>query len=274
MAIDARLIQKLKTRLHVQSARLYKIIEKAAVRHSVSREIAALIVAGDNGVAIHRFASAEELAAVQRIRNHQPVQAAPAVAALPAGAVARPAAKKKGAPAAKPSKKQANAVFVVHGRDLKARDNLTIFLRSLSVDVIEWEKALELTKKANPYIKEVIDVGFAHAQAIVVLLTPDDEAKLRAPFIRKGEPAHEKKLMGQPRQNVTFEAGLAFGQYEKNTILVQVGKVRPMSDVAGIHIVHLTGSPTSRRQMVGKLKVTGVKYDDSGADWLSHGKFA
>lgn len=274
MAIDARLIEKLKKGLGLGRSRVYKLIEKSAVQHSVPPNIAALVLARDYSIPFHRFASPEELQSVQHIRNVQ---------LIPTGTVPNPAqpfaaprapAKRKAARTVKASRKRADAVFVVHGRDIKARDNLAIFLRSLKVDVIEWEKALELTGKANPYIKEVIDAGFARAQAIVVLLTPDDEAKLRTPFARKDDPSHEKRLSGQPRQNVIFEAGLAFGRYDSNTILVQIGKLRPMSDVSGIHIVNLTGSPTSRKQLVGKLKVTGVEYDDSGADWLTHGKFS
>jgi len=173
-----------------------------------------------------------------------------------------------------PSKKKADAVFVVHGRDANARKELSVFLRSLHVDVIEWNKALTLTKKGSPYIGEVIDAGFDHAQAIVVLLTPDDEAKLRDVFIRKSDPKFERKLTGQPRQNVLFEAGMAFGKYKDTTILVQAGKVRAMSDVSGVHIVNLTGSVSSRQQLIGKLKTTGVKVDDSGEDWLTAGDFA
>jgi hypothetical protein len=66
---------------------------------------------------------------------------------------------------------------------------------------------------------------------------------------------------------------MAFGKYKETTILVQVGKVRAMSDVSGIHVVHLTGSPSSRRQLIGKLRTTGVKVDDSGEDWLTDGDF-
>ena len=121
---------------------------------------------------------------------------------------------------------------------------------------------------------EVIDAGFDHAQAIVVLLTPDDEAKLKDVLFRSGDPKFEKKLTGQPRQNVLFEAGMAFGKYKDTTILVQIGKVRLMSGVSGIHIIHPTGSAPSRKQLIGKLKTTGVKVDDSGEDWLTDGDFS
>jgi hypothetical protein len=67
---------------------------------------------------------------------------------------------------------------------------------------------------------------------------------------------------------------MAFGKYKETTILVQVGKVRAMSDVSGVHIVHLTGTPSSRQQLIRKLRTTKVKLDDGGVDWLSAGDFS
>jgi predicted nucleotide-binding protein len=268
--IDSDLLDKLKKKLNVGRSRVYRLIDAAARTHTQPRTIAALIVAREAGVNFLKYASPEDLATMRGIKNHQQVQP---VIARPAG-TATPTLRKRKSSTVRPSKKRADSVFVVHGRDAKARKELSIFLRSLHVDVIEWNKALTLTKKGSPYIGEVIDAGFDHAQAIVVLLTPDDQAKLRDDFIRSSDPAFERKLMGQPRQNVLFEAGMAFGKYKETTILVQVGKVRPMSDVSGIHIVHLTGSASSRRQLIGKLKTTGVRVDDSGEDWLTDGDFS
>jgi len=251
---------------------VYGLIDKAAFAHTQPKNIAALIVARDSGVNFFRFASPEELAAIQMQKNQiepQPNVSTPAAA----GALVQLYRKRKPV-AAKPSKKNVDSVFVVHGRDVKARKELSAFLRSLHVDVIEWNKALALTKKGSPYIGEVIDAGFEHAQAIVVLLTPDDEARLRNDLYRSSDPTFEKRLTGQPRQNVLFEAGMAFGKYKETTILVQVGKVRAMSDVSGVHIVHLTGTASSRQQLIGKLKTTGVKLDDTGEDWLTAGDFS
>lgn len=268
--IDSSLLNKLKKKLNVGQSRVYALIDKAARTHTQPRNIAALIVARDAGVNFLKYASPEDLATMRGIKNYQEGQP---VTTIPPGAVTQTARKRRPG-TLKASKKKADSVFVVHGRNAKARKELTVFLRSLHVDVIEWNKALALTGKGSPYIGEVIDAGFDHAQAIVVLLTPDDEAKLRDEFIRPSDPKFERKLTGQPRQNVLFEAGMAFGKYKDTTILVQVGKVRAMSDVSGLHIVHLTGSPASRKQLIGKLKTTGVKLDDSGEDWLTDGDFS
>jgi predicted nucleotide-binding protein len=204
----------------------------------------------------------------------QAVEAPANAAATPAAGSGSQSIKKRKAGAGKVSKKKADAVFVVHGRDTDAREELSAFLRSLHVDVIEWTKAIALTGKGSPYIGEIIDAGFDSAQAIVVMLTPDDEARLREDLYRRDDQKFEKKLTGRPRQNVLFEAGLAFGRYKDNTILVQIGKVRAMSDISGIHIVHLTGSPASRRQLIGRLRNTKVTLDDSGEDWLTAGDFS
>lgn len=269
--IPPALIEKLKKKLNVGQSRVYALIDRAALENTQPKHIAALIVARDAGLNFFRFASPEDLAALQGVRDHR--QSPHAAPSSPAASTDTPFRKRKGI-AVKASKKKGDSVFVVHGRNDKARKELSAFLRSLHINVIEWSNALALTKKGSPYIGEVIDAGFEHAQAIVVLLTPDDEAKLKTEFIRSNDPLFEKKLTGQPRQNVLFEAGMAFGKYKSTTILVQIGKVRTMSDVAGVHIVHLTDSPSSRRQLIGKLRTTGVKLDDSGEDWLTEGAFS
>jgi predicted nucleotide-binding protein len=266
--IDPALLEKLKKKLNLGQSRVYALIDKAALTHTQPKNIAALIVAREAGVNFFRFASGDDLAAMQRIKSQ--VEAQPNIMA-PTAATAQPFRRRK---AVKASNRKADSVFVVHGRDTNARKELSVFLRSLHVDVIEWNKALALTKKGSPYIGEVIDAGFDHAQAIVVLLTPDDEAKLRDDLYVRNDPKFEKKLTGQPRQNVLFEAGMAFGKYKDTTILVQIGRIRTMSDVSGLHIVHLTGSAASRRQLIGKLKTTGVTVDDNGEDWLTDGDFS
>lgn len=67
---------------------------------------------------------------------------------------------------------------------------------------------------------------------------------------------------------------MAFGRYPEATVLVQIGQVRPLSDVMGRHIVHLSNSIESRWELVGKLKTSGCEVDTSGVDWTSEGDFA
>ena len=123
------------------------------------------------------------------VSSHLPV--GPVASSAPSQADATTRNKKGGqrGTLANKSSKKADTVLAVHGINTKARDELAQILRSLDIKVIEWSKAVTLTQKPNPYIGEVIDAGFAHAQAIVVLLTADDEAKLEDKFVTPSDQA-------------------------------------------------------------------------------------
>ena len=69
-------------------------------------------------------------------------------------------------------------VFVIHGRNLAARDALFSFLRSIDLSPIEWEEAVAMTGIATPYVGEILDTAFTESQAAIVLLTGDDLARL------------------------------------------------------------------------------------------------
>jgi Predicted nucleotide-binding protein containing TIR-like domain len=57
----------------------------------------------------------------------------------------------------------------------------------------------------------VLDKAMAIVQAVVVLFTPDDLAQLRTDLLDASDGSHERKLSGQPRANVLFEAGWPLG---------------------------------------------------------------
>jgi hypothetical protein len=166
----------------------------------------------------------------------------------------------------------AEKVFVVHGRNAVARDSMFTFLRSLGLKPIEWDQAIALTGKGSPYIGEVLDRAFEEAQAIVVLLTPDDTAYLRAEFA-SGDHDPETQPRGQARPNVLFEAGMAIGRNENRTILVEFGDLRGFSDVAGRHAIRLADTVPSRKSLAQRLQTAGCSVDLSGSDWLEAGEF-
>ena len=161
-------------------------------------------------------------------------------------------------------------VFVVHGRDQEARDAIFNFLRAVGLNPMEWEESRHLTGKTSPYIGEVLDAAFAAAQAIVVLLTGDDEARLRADLRGSSEPPHEMNLTPQARSNVLFEAGMALGRHPDRTVLVELGDLRPFSDIAGRHTVRLqNGGARERQTIVQRLKDAGCDVvTDARSDWL------
>ncbi len=94
---------------------------------------------------------------------------------------------------------ETRTIFVVHGRNNKARDALFAFLRSVRLEPLEWNKAVQATGKPNPYIGEILDAAFSRAHAVLVLFTPDDEARLKESLRTQADPPHETKLTGQAR---------------------------------------------------------------------------
>jgi hypothetical protein len=112
-------------------------------------------------------------------------------------------------------------------------------------------------------------------QGVLVVFSPDEEARLKSKFCslrdkRKGLGT----LDGQARPNVIFEAGLALGAHSNKTLLVQVGEVRDISDIAGKHLVHLSNTPASRKELAQRLKTKlKFKVNTTGDQWLTIGDF-
>ena len=261
--INAQLLERLRNRTGLSRSRVYALIDQKVRTARLPPHLAAIAVAADHGVNISRFASSEDLAAMRSA----------AVSAAPAPVVVPPATRRPRAAKSKQPRRRGTTVFVVHGRDLAARDAVFAFLRSLALRPLEWNQALRLTRKGSPYVGEILDAAFGEAAAIVVLLTPDDEARLKREFVHHRDPSFERELSGQARANVLFEAGMAFGKNANSTVLVQLGETRPFSDVGGRHVIHLSDSPASRQEFATKLANAGCNVDTSGTDWLTAGSF-
>jgi len=147
-----------------------------------------------------------------------------------------------GAPSASPTSQiveSTKIVFVVHGRNVHLRDSLFAFLRAVDLKPLEWSQAITATGEGSPYIGQVLDAAFSKARAVVVLMTPDDEAWLKKEFLDGYDEQYEREPTGQARPNVLFEAGMAMGRDSKRTVLVQIGYLRPFSDVGGRHVLRL-----------------------------------
>lgn len=166
-----------------------------------------------------------------------------------------------------------NKVFIIHGRNEALRKSMFEFLRSIGLQPIEWVDAIRATGKPSPYIGEILDAAFEHAQVIIALLTPDDEARLMPQYCCPCEPEFEKILAPQARPNVLFETGMAFGRSQERTVIVEIGHLRPFSDIAGRHVVRLNDSPEKRLELISRLKLAGCEVNSEGTDWLSAGKF-
>jgi hypothetical protein len=135
---------------------------------------------------------------------------------------------------------------------------------------MEWGDMVRLTGKASPYVGDVIEVGLRAAQAVVVLFTGDDLAVLRDDL---RQPGDEVTPVAQPRPNVLVEAGMALTTNRDRTLIVQIGSIRRISDLEGLHILRLDGHPVSRHHLVERLRTAGCDVQTSGSDWLTEGNF-
>ena len=145
-------------------------------------------------------------------------------------------------------------VFVIHGRNLDARDALFEFLRAIDLHPLEWSEVVQATGRPSPYVGEILDAAFSKAHAVVALFTPDDEARLGETYRTKNEPAHETQLTGQARPNVLFEAGMAMARNQDRTVLVELGDLRPFSDLAGRHVVRMDNTSQRRQELAQRLE--------------------
>lgn len=265
--INPALIPALQKKLGLGQARIYTLIQEISARNRVPRHLGALLLAGENGLSFQKYASKQDLDDLRGVDRNQNVEINTSATrykkTMPVGARGR----------AKNLAPKDNSVFVVHGRDEELRKSMFSFLRALGLRPIEWSQALDQAKGANPNIKNTIETVMAKAQAVLVLFSPDEEARLKEQYCSRDEKRTEGKLAGQPRPNVLFEAGLALGAHSEKTLLVQVGRVRGFTDISGLHIAKLTNDSGRRNDVANRLEKIGCKINRKGEDWYTAGNF-
>lgn len=266
--INQDLIDRLASKLGITHKAVYPRIQKVVAETMLERNLAALVLALRHGVNINRYSTAQQRNEIRGMRansannNRTPVPAADLAPKRAVGHKAKLAKKARG-----------NSVFVVHGRDEELRKSMFAFLRALGLNPMEWGHAVETARGANPYVGQILDSAMEKVQAVVVLFSPDELAQLKEHFCSREEKKTEGKLQGQPRPNVLFEAGLALGAHPDKTLLVQVGKVRDFSDIAGKHFVRLSDDVGKRNEVANRLAKIGCAVNRIGTDWMTEGKF-
>ncbi len=164
------------------------------------------------------------------------------------------------------------AVFVIHGRS-PLHEQVSIFLESLGLRVVDFATATRRTRDeqgATVFILEILRKAFRDAWAAIVVMTPDDEARLRS-FREGRDDDFEGELRGQARPNVLFEAGMAIGLNPERTILVQSGALRPFSDIDGVHVLRLSNGPRDRKSLRDQLASAGLDIDVDSDRYLQVG---
>jgi hypothetical protein len=161
-------------------------------------------------------------------------------------------------------------IFVMHGRDKRARRELFVFLRSIGLAPMEWTEALREAGGGAPLIGDILDTVITKDRAFLVLLTPDEDVALRQEHADDADDP-EVRPAGQPRPNVFFEAGMALAKYPEHTVFVEFGKVRKFTDIAGRFVVKLDNSSVNRHKLALRLQDIGCEVDLSGTDWHKAG---
>lgn len=267
--INQDLIERLQDKLGVGPNAIYTRIKKTGHQHRVARrDLAALLLAWELGMSIQKYATAEQLDRLDRVTGGSSDDRPQALAPIPPTR----APNRKAKPG-KAKKTKDNSVFVVHGRDQGLRKSIFEFLRALGLNPMEWEQAVDQARGANPNVQDIIETAMSRVQAVVVLFSPDEIAYLKEHLWGADDKHGDGKPGGQARPNVLFEAGLALGAHPEKTVIVQVGKVRPFSDIAGKHLVKLTDDTGKRNDLANRLAKIGCVVNKVGNDWMTAGTF-
>lgn len=163
-------------------------------------------------------------------------------------------------------------IFVIHGRNKEAREAIFAFLRSIGLNPLEWSELIAQTRQGSPHIWDILDKAFEGDRAVVVLLTPDEIVRLHPDYAESDDDL-ECQMSLQSRPNVLFEAGLAMGKNPEKVIFVELGSIRPFSDISGRHTVRLENTPESRNELISRLRTAGCAVNADGNDWINAGDF-
>lgn len=152
--------------------------------------------------------------------------------------------------------RDATKVFVVHGRDMRPVEVIKQYLLYLGLHMMPWSEAVKLTGESQPHTYDVVKAGMNGAAAVIVIFSPDDEARVKPEFSSDDDP--DRHVQGQARQNVLLEAGMAFATERRRTIFVKSAPTRDISDIAGFNWVKLDGRWDSRKDLKNRLESAGA----------------
>lgn len=271
--INQDLIDRLMRHRGVGQNAVYTRIQRVVNETGLERPMAALLLGMREGVNVNKYSTPDERAEVRGFLGgggHRR-RAAEVETKVVERAATRRSVPSKHKPARRRTKE--NTVFVVHGRDEPLRKSMFEFLRALGLVPQEWQQALAAAKGNNPYVGAVLDEVMEQAQAVVVMLSPDDLVQLKDQFVGRDERRTEGRQQGQARPNVLFEAGMAMAAHSKKTVMVKIGRIKQFSDVFGRHIPSLGDDFDSRNDLANRLQKAGCTVNRVGTDWTRAGVF-
>ncbi|MCP9233678.1 nucleotide-binding protein [Mesorhizobium sp. LMG 17147] len=138
-------------------------------------------------------------------------------------------------------------VFVVHGRDKGALNEVELFLRRLKLEPIILHKNANAGRSILTKFQEVSD----GASFAVVVMMPEDVGGLVGATLGK-----------RARQNVVFELGFFIGKLgAKNVCALMAEGVEKPSDFDGIGYVQFGDGKNWEREFAKELREAGVPFD-------------
>jgi predicted nucleotide-binding protein len=133
-------------------------------------------------------------------------------------------------PEASADSQDGRRIFVVHGHDTTAREQLELVLHRMGLEPF----VLANTSGQGQTLIEALEgeIGKeARASFGIVLLTPDDRGYAKS--------AGEKEARDRARQNVILEMGMLFSSLTRKRVAILVkGDVEFPSDIAGLIRIH------------------------------------
>lgn len=147
-----------------------------------------------------------------------------------------------------------STIFVVHGRDHDARDQLELVLRRLGLEPF----VLQITGGGGDTLIEALErmIGKTAQSAFgIVLLTPDDKG-----FLAEDGPEDAKP---RARQNVIMEMGMLLASLtRKRCAILQKGFVEVPSNMGGVITIPFnTHVREAVPKLVQRLQEAGFKLD-------------
>jgi hypothetical protein len=122
------------------------------------------------------------------------------------------------------SKNQKPRIFIIHGHDTASIAQLKVAIFKIGGHPMSFD---DLPKEGSQTIIEILENHIPNFNAIIALLTPDDEGRKRG----------EETLELRARQNVLIEAGYGIISQREKSLLIALGDVSIPSDFDGIHRV-------------------------------------
>jgi predicted nucleotide-binding protein len=147
---------------------------------------------------------------------------------------------------------QSNKVFLVHGRDDAAKNEVALFLSAIGLEPI----ILHLRPNRGRHLLTKFREESEGAAFAVVLMTPDDEAGIAGATNRRP----------RARQNVVFELGFFIGKLGPASVAALLkGDVEKPSDFDGIAYIPFDAGSRWKADLARELHHAKVPFDPAKA---------